>query len=152
MYISFLQMMWLSTWRNQENQWTLLLLITVVVPLCPALCDPLDFSTPGFHVLHYLLEFGQTHVLWFGGAILPSHSLLPPSPAAVGLSHKVAKYRIKSKLRSFLYISSILWGNNNGKELSSYQARNLLKDRSKCNRKYIICVPLSLLRNIKGFE
>jgi len=26
------------------------------------LCDPMDYSTPGFPVLHYLLEFAQTHV------------------------------------------------------------------------------------------
>ena len=28
----------------------------------PTLCDPMDHSTPGFPVLHYLLEFVQTHV------------------------------------------------------------------------------------------
>ena len=26
------------------------------------LCDPVDCSTPGFPVVHYLLEFAQTHV------------------------------------------------------------------------------------------
>ena len=30
--------------------------------LCPTLCDPTDCSTPGFLVLHYLLELAQTHV------------------------------------------------------------------------------------------
>ena len=29
-----------------------------VTQSCPALCDPMDCSTPGFPVLHYLLEFG----------------------------------------------------------------------------------------------
>ena len=29
---------------------------------CPALCDPMDCSTPGFPALHYLSEFAQTHV------------------------------------------------------------------------------------------
>ena len=33
-----------------------------VVKLCPTLCDPMDCSTPGFLVLHYLLEFAQIHV------------------------------------------------------------------------------------------
>ena len=28
----------------------------------PTLCDLMDYSTPGLHVLHYLLEFAQTHV------------------------------------------------------------------------------------------
>ena len=29
---------------------------------CPALCDPMDCSIPGFPVLHHLLEHAQTHV------------------------------------------------------------------------------------------
>ena len=33
-----------------------------VAKLCPALCDPMDCSTPGSSVLHYLLEFAQLHV------------------------------------------------------------------------------------------
>ena len=30
--------------------------------LCPTLCDPVDCSTPGFPVLHYLPKFAQIHV------------------------------------------------------------------------------------------
>ena len=33
------------------------------------LCDPVDCSTPGFSVLHYLPEFAQTHVHWISDAI-----------------------------------------------------------------------------------
>ena len=33
-----------------------------VAQSCPTLCDPMDCSRPGFPVLHYLLEFAQTHV------------------------------------------------------------------------------------------
>ena len=33
-----------------------------VTQSCPTLCDPMDCSTPGFPVLHHLLEFSQTHV------------------------------------------------------------------------------------------
>ena len=33
-----------------------------VTKLCPTLCDPMDCSTPGFPVLHYLPEFAQTHI------------------------------------------------------------------------------------------
>ena len=29
---------------------------------CVQLCDPMDCSTPGFLVLHYLSEFAQTRV------------------------------------------------------------------------------------------
>ena len=52
---------------------------------CPILCDSKDSSMPGFPVLHYLLEFAQAHVHWFGDASQPSHPL-PPSPFAFNLS------------------------------------------------------------------
>ena len=52
-----------------------------VAKSCLTLCDPMDCSTPGFPVLHYLPEFTQTHVHWVGDAIQPSHPLLLPSPA-----------------------------------------------------------------------
>ena len=58
-----------------------------VAQLCLTLCNPIDCSTPGFPVLHCLLEFSQTHVYWVGDAIQPSHPLSPPSPLALNLSH-----------------------------------------------------------------
>ena len=33
-----------------------------VAKSCPALCDRMDFRTPGFRVLYYILDFAQTHV------------------------------------------------------------------------------------------
>ena len=51
-----------------------------VTQLCPTLCDPINCSTPGFPVLHCLLEFAQTHAHWVGDAIQSSHPLLPSSP------------------------------------------------------------------------
>ena len=42
-----------------------------VTQLCPNLCEPMDYSTPGSLDLHSLLEFVQTHVHWVGGAIQP---------------------------------------------------------------------------------
>ena len=60
-------------------------------------------STPGFPVLHYLLEFAQTQVHWVGDTIQPSHPLSPPPLPAfhfsqhqglfqwVSSSHQVAK-------------------------------------------------------------
>ena len=47
---------------------------------------PRGCSTLGFPVLHYLLEFVQTHAHWVDDAIQPSHSLSPPSPPALNLS------------------------------------------------------------------
>ena len=52
----------------------------LVTESCPPLCDPMDCSTPGFPVLHCILEFVQTHVHWVSDAIQPSHPLLPSSP------------------------------------------------------------------------
>ena len=49
-----------------------------VAQLYLTLCDPMDCSTPGFHVLHYLPKFAQTHVHWVGDAIQPSHPLMLP--------------------------------------------------------------------------
>ena len=40
-----------------------------VTQSCP---DPMDCIRPGFPVLHYLLEFVQTHVHWIDDAIQPS--------------------------------------------------------------------------------
>ena len=42
--------------------------------------------TPGFPVLHHLLEFAQTQVHWVNDAIEPSHPLSSPSPPAYYLS------------------------------------------------------------------
>ena len=37
---------------------------------CLTLCDPIDCSTPGFSVLHYLLEFAQIHAhYWISDAV-----------------------------------------------------------------------------------
>ena len=37
-------------------------LVSSVVQLCPILCDPIDYITPGVPVHHQLLELAQTHV------------------------------------------------------------------------------------------
>ena len=42
----------------------------------------MDYSTPGFPVLHQLPELAQTHVHWVSDAIQPSHPLSSPSPLA----------------------------------------------------------------------
>ena len=47
----------------------------------PALCNPMDCSTPGFPVHHQHPEFAQIHVHWVNDVIQPSHPLLSPSPA-----------------------------------------------------------------------
>ena len=44
------------------------------------LCNPMDCSTPGFPLFHYVSAFEQTHVHWVSDAIQPSHPLTPTSP------------------------------------------------------------------------
>ena len=74
-----------------------------VAQSCPALCNPMNRSTPGLPVHHQLPKFTQTHVHGVGDAIQTSHPLLSPSPPApnpskhqglfklVNSSHEVAK-------------------------------------------------------------
>ena len=50
------------------------------------LCDPTDYSTPGFPVHYQLPELTQTHVHRVSEAIQPSHPLSSPSPPAFSLS------------------------------------------------------------------
>jgi hypothetical protein len=50
----------------------------------------MDCSTPGFPVLHHLLELAKTHVHQISDAIEPPHPLSSPSPPALNLSqHQV---------------------------------------------------------------
>ena len=54
-----------------------------VTQSCLILYDPMDCSTPGFLVLHYVPEFAQTHIYWVSDATQSSHPLLPASPPAL---------------------------------------------------------------------
>ena len=68
------------TWAEHSVQFS------SVAQSCPALCNPMNRSTPGLPVHHQLPEFTQTHVHWVGDAIQPSHPLLSPSPPTFNLS------------------------------------------------------------------
>ena len=57
-----------------------------VIQSCLTLCDPMDWSTPGFPVHHQLLEPVQTHVHQVNDAIQSSQTLASPSPPAFNLS------------------------------------------------------------------
>ena len=86
-----------------------------VAKSCLTLCNPMDCSTPGFPVLHYLPEFSQIHVHWVSDVIQPSLPLSSPSPSAlnlsqhrslsqwVGSSHQVAK-ELKLQYQSFQWM------------------------------------------------
>ena len=83
----------------------------------PTLGNTVNWSMPGFPVLHYLPEFAQTHVHWVSDAIQLSHPLLSPSPPAfylsqyqslsqwVSSSHQVAKVlELQLQHQSFQWI------------------------------------------------
>ena len=89
------------------TKWSLLSKICCcsVAQSCLTLCDSMDWSTPGFPVLHRLQEFAQTHVHWVGDAIQPSHPLSPPSPPAFSLSQHQGLFQ---GVRSLHHVAKIL--------------------------------------------
>ena len=54
-----------------------------VAQWCPTRYNLMDCSMLGFSVLHYILEFAQTHVHWGNDAIQPSHPLSLRFPPAL---------------------------------------------------------------------
>ena len=107
------------------------------VQLCPALCDPMNRSTPGLPVHHQLPEFTQTLVHRVSGAIQPSHPLSSPSPPApnpsqhqslfqwVNSSHEVAKSTGVSALASFLPKNTQDWSPSEWTGWISVQSKGL---------------------------
>ena len=80
-----------------------------VAQSCPTLCDPMDYSMPGFLVLHYLLELAQTHVHWVNDAIQPSHLLPSPflpafNPSSIRVFSNESDLHIRwPKYQSFIF-------------------------------------------------
>ena len=73
--------------------WSPTVQFSTVAQSCPALCDPMNHSTPGLPVHHQLLESTQTHLHWVGDAIQPSHPLSSPSPPALNLSQHQSLFK-----------------------------------------------------------
>ena len=69
-----------------------------VAQSCPALCNPMDCSTPGLPVHHQLPESTQTHVHCVGDTIQPSKPLSSPSPPALNLSQHQGLFKWVSSL------------------------------------------------------
>ena len=63
-----------------QNQFSL------VVQLCPTLCDPMKRSMPDLPVHHQLPELAQVHIHWVSDAIQPSHPQSSPSPPGFNCS------------------------------------------------------------------
>ena len=68
------------------NSSYLYLFVHSVTKLCPALCNPMEYSMPGLPVPHPLLKFAQVHVQnCIGDAIQPSHPLMLSFISALNL-------------------------------------------------------------------
>ena len=68
-----------------------------VTQSCLTLCDPMDYSMPGFVVHHQPVELTQTHVHPVSEAIQPSHPLSSPStPAFYLFKHQDIFQRVDS--------------------------------------------------------
>ena len=80
---SNLNIHWLKNgWRSYVSY----IVVVIQSQLCPTLCDPMDWNTPGFLVLHHLPELVQAHVHWVSDGIQPLHPLSSHSPPAFNLS------------------------------------------------------------------
>ena len=83
---------YIHVYNCNSNRWFKNLFIYVflfccsVTKSCLTLCDLIQSITPGLPILHYLLEFAQTHVHWVDYAIQPSDRLLPHFPPALNIS------------------------------------------------------------------
>ena len=69
-----------------------------VAQSCPTHCNPMNHSTPGLSVHQQLPESTQTHVLWVGDAIQPSHPLASPSHPALNLFQHQGLFKWVSSL------------------------------------------------------
>ena len=69
-----------------------------VTKLCPALCDPMNCSTPSLPLHHQLSESTQTHIHRVDDAIQLFHPLLSPSPPALNLSQHQGLFQWVSSL------------------------------------------------------
>ena len=103
--------------RNREKYINICILACcAVAESCPTLCDPVDWSTPGFWVLHCLPEFArQTHVHWVGELsnhlILCRPLLLLPSPFLESESFPMSQHQVAKVLELQLQHHLLFWLN-----------------------------------------
>ena len=93
--------------RNKENKkkqrkeiWNYIqqLLFSSVTQSRPALCEPINSSSPELPVHHQLVESTQTHVHWITDSSQPSHSLSSPFLPALKLSQPQGLFKWVSSL------------------------------------------------------
>ena len=92
-----------SPWGHKESDTTERLHFTFSSvqfspQLCPTLCNPMDYSTPGFPVHHQLPEIIQTQDHWVSDVIQPSHPLSSPFPSTFNLSQHWGLFKLISSM------------------------------------------------------
>ena len=138
--------------------------------VCPTLCDPMDYSTPGFPVLHHLPELAQTHVRWVGDAIQSSHSLSSSSPAFnlsqhqglfqwVDSLHQVAKVvELQLQHQPFQWIFKVDFFRIDWFDLAVQETLKSLQHHSwkgwilPCSASFGYCMYLQMQRNLFRFS
>ena len=98
--------------------------VSTVAQLCLTLCNPMDWSTPGFPVHHQIPKLAKIHGHWVSDVIQPSHPLLFLSLPAFNLSqhqglfqwvsclHHVAKlleFQIQYQSFQWIFRTGFLW-------------------------------------------
>ena len=93
----------------------------LIAQSCLTLCSPINYSTPGFPLLHHVPELAEAHVHWVSNTIQPSHPplSLPSLPAFnvsqyhnlfqwVSSSHQMAKVlKFQLQHQSFQWLFSV---------------------------------------------
>ena len=85
-------------WNSRNNSIVTKKACCAVTQPYPTLCNPTDYSMPGFLVLHYPPELVQTHVHQVDDAIQSSCPLSSPSPPAFNLSQNQGLFQRFSSL------------------------------------------------------
>ena len=92
-----------------------------VAKSCQTLWDPVNCGILGFPVIHYLLEFAQTHIHWVSDAIELVHPLSPPSLAFDLWQHQCLFWCVDPSHQSPKYWSFSISPSNEYSGLISFQ-------------------------------
>ena len=85
----------------------------------PALCNPMDCSTPGFPVLHCLPELARTHVHWVSDAIQPPRRVTPFSTCPQSFPAS-GSFPVSWLFSTFIYLAGLGFSQSTQDLLSSY--------------------------------
>ena len=107
----------------------------VVAHSCLTLFNPINCSTPGFPVLHYLLEFSHS-CPWVCDAIQPSHPLSLPSPFVFDPSHHQGLFQWVSSLHQVARVLELQLQHQNRMDLCWRKGRTALNPAVAVGRQF----------------